>query len=112
MRSARVAVALGFVAAGCAGLATGGATVTGTLEGSDGACLYVLLSHENATDLYWLRHLPSGYEADEHGLHGPNGSLTLMGGSLTVSGAMSWQPLDRHCAGEHTLDVTAIKEAS
>lgn len=90
------------------GCASGSATVTGTLEGSDGACLYVLVPHGDATDRYWLRHLPSGYEADEHGLHGPKGSLTPMGGTLTVSGALSWQPFDRHCAGAHTLDVTAI----
>ena len=109
MRSALLAVAPVIVAAACSGVATGSATVTGTLEGSDGACLYVLVPRGDATDRYWLRHLPSGYEADEHGLRGPSGSLTPMGGSLTVSGALSWDPFDRHCAGEHTLDVTEIE---
>ena len=90
------------------GCASGSATVTGTLEGSDGACLYVLVPHGDATDRYWLRHLPSGYEADEHGLHGPSGRLIRMRDSVTVSGALWWQPFDHPCAGEHTLDVTAI----
>ncbi len=109
MRSGLVAVALGIVVAGCSGSPVGGtATVTGTLVGSDGACLYVVVPHGDATDRYWLRHLPSGYEADEHGLYGPNGSLTPMGALLTVSGAFSWDPFDRHCAGAHMLDVTAI----
>ena len=108
-RSALVAVALGTAAAGCTGVATGSATVIGTLEGSDGACLYLLVPQGNATDRYWLRQLPSGYEADERGLSTPDGNRIRMGGSLTVSGALSWQPFDHLCAGEHTLDVTAIK---
>lgn len=110
MRAALTAVALGFVAAACTGSSIGGtATVTGTLEGSDGACLYVLVPHGNASDRYWLRQLPSGYEADEHGLSTPDGHLLPMGGSLTVSGALSWEPFDRHCAGAHALDVTVIE---
>ena len=109
MRSSLVAIALGIVVAGCTGSPIAGtATITGTLEGSDGHCLYVLVPHANGTDRYWLRHLPSGYEADEHGLHGPSGRLIRMRDSVTVSGALWWQPFDHPCAGEHTLDVTAI----
>ncbi|MGC8633960.1 MAG: hypothetical protein ACP5VP_04745 [Candidatus Limnocylindrales bacterium] len=104
-RAVCAAICAALLVSGCA---SGSATVTGTLEGSHGACLYVLVPHRDATDRYWLRHLPSGYEADEHGLHGPNGSLIRMGDSVTVSGALSWQPFDHLCAGEHTLDVTAI----
>ncbi len=59
--------------------------------------------------LYWLRHLPSGYVTDEHGLYKPDGSLIRMGDSLTVSGALSSMPFDRQCAGAHTLDATAIE---
>jgi hypothetical protein len=32
-----------------------------------------------------------------------------MGDSLTVSGALSWEPFERPCAGAHTLDATAIE---
>lgn len=109
MRSGLLTVALVIAAAGCTGVATGSATVTGTLVGSDGACLYVNVPHGNATDRYWLRQLPSGYEADERGLSTPDGNRIRMGASLTASGALSWQPFDRHCAGAHTLDVTAVK---
>ncbi len=110
MRSSLVAIALGIVVAGCTGSPIAGtATITGTLEGSDGHCLYVLVPHANGTDRYWLRHLPSGYVADERGLGTPDGRLIRMGGSLTVSGALSWEPFDRQCVGAHTLDATAIK---
>ena len=109
MRSSLVAVALGFVAAGCLGSAPGTATITGTLVGADGACLYVHVPHANGTDVYWLRNLPPGYVADEYGLGTPDGSLIEMGDSLTVSGALSWEPFDRRCAGAHTLDATAVK---
>ncbi len=110
MRSSLVAVALGFAVAGCTGSSMAEtATVTGTLVGSDGACLYVLVPGANGTDRYWLRHLPSGFVADERGLGTPDGRLIRMGGSLTVSGALSWEPFDRHCAGAHTLDVTRIE---
>ncbi len=105
-RAACVAICATLLVSGCAGRT---ATVTGTLVGSDGACLYVVVPQGSGTDRYWLRHLPSGYEADEHGLATPDGGLIRMGGSLTVSGALSWEPFDRHCAGEHTLDATAIE---
>lgn len=91
------------------GCATGTATVTGTLEGADGHCLYVHVPDTNGTDHYWLRHLPSGYVTDEHGLYKPDGSLIEMAVSITVSGALSSAPFDRQCAGEHTLDATAIE---
>ena len=110
MRSPLVAVALGFAAAGCTGSPIAGtATVSGTLVGSDGSCLYVQVPNANGTDVYWLRHLPSGYVADEYGLGTPDGSRIRMGDSLTVSGALSWEPFDRHCAGAHTLDVTVVR---
>ncbi|HEY5436255.1 MAG TPA: hypothetical protein VIK13_13555 [Candidatus Limnocylindrales bacterium] len=100
-----VAICATLLVSGCA---NGTATVTGTLEGSDGHCLYVHVPHANGTALYWLRHLPSGYVADADGLGRPDGSLIKMGDSLTVSGALSWEPFDRQCAGAHTLDVTGI----
>jgi hypothetical protein len=93
-----------FLVSGCAGA---NATVTGTLEGSDGACLYLLVSNGNATDRYWLRRLPSGYDADERGLSTPDGRLIRIGSSLTVSGVLSSMPFERQCAGAHTLDATA-----
>lgn len=95
-----------FLVSGCA---SGSATVTGTLEGSDGACLYLLVPNGNAIDRYWLRRLPSGCDADEHGLSTPDGRLIRMGGSLTVSGTLSSMPFERQCAGAHTLDATAVK---
>ncbi len=104
--AACVAICATLLVSGCA---SGTATVTGTLEGSDGHCLYVLVPHGNGTDRYWLRHLPSGYVTDEHGLWRTDGSLIRMGDSLTVSGALSWEPFDTQCAGAHTLDVTAIE---
>ena len=103
--AACVAMCATLLVSGCA---SGTATVTGTLEGADGNCLYVHVPHANGTDTYWLRHLPSGYTADEHGLRTRDGSLIRMGDSLTVSGALSWEPFDRQCAGAHTLDATAI----
>ena len=110
MRSSLVAVALGIVVAGCTGSPIAGtATVTGTLVGSDGACLYVRVPHANGTDVYWLRHLPSDCAADAEGLRKPDGSLIPNGDSLTVSGTLSFAPFDRQCAGTHTLDVTEIK---
>ena len=103
--AACVAIWATLLVSGCA---NGTATITGTLVCADGHCLYVHVPDANGTDLYWLRHLPSGYVADEHGLGTPDGSLIRMGDSLTVSGALSWEPFDRQCAGAHTLDATAI----
>jgi len=105
--AACVAVSATLLVAGCAG---GTATITGTLEGADGYCLYVLVPQGNGIDRYWLRHLPSGYDApDERGLRTPDGGLIKMGDSLTVSGALSWEPFERQCDGGHTLDATAIE---
>jgi hypothetical protein len=104
--AACVAICATLLISGCA---NGTATITGTLVGADGSCLYVRGSDANGTDLYWLRHLPSGYVAIADGLGTPSGSLIGMGDSLTVSGALSWVPFDRQCAGAHTLDATAIK---
>ena len=103
--AACVATVATLVVLGCAG---GTATVTGKLVGSDGGCLYVWVPHANGTAVYWLRHLPSGYAADADGLDEPDGNRISMGDSLTVSGPLSWEPFDRQCAGEHTLDATAI----
>jgi len=100
-----VAIFATLLASGCA---TGTATITGTLEGSDGHCLYVLVPQRSGTDRYWLRRLPSGYVAYADGLYKPDGSIISMGGSLTVSGALSWEPFNTQCAGGHTLDATAI----
>ncbi|HEX7948913.1 MAG TPA: hypothetical protein VF494_01085 [Candidatus Limnocylindrales bacterium] len=104
--AAWIAICATLLVSGCA---NGTATVTGTLVGADGACLYVDVPHANGTDRYWLRHLPSGYVADADGLGTPDGSLVRMGDSVTVSGTLSSVPFDRHCAGAHTLDATAIK---
>ena len=104
--AACVAICATLLVSGCA---NGTATITGTLVGSDGACLYVHVRHANGTDVYWLRHLPPGYVPDGDGLYERDGSFITMGDSLTVSGALSWEPFDRQCAGEHTLDATAIK---
>ena len=101
-----VAICATLLVSSCA---NGSATITGTLEGSDGACLYVLVPHGSGADRYWLRHLPSGYAADEHGLVAPSGNLIRLGGSVTVSGALSWEPFDRQCDGTRTLDATSIK---
>jgi hypothetical protein len=104
--AACVAIYATVLVSGCA---SGSATITGTLVGADGGCLYVRGSDANGTDLYWLRHLPSDYVAMAEGLAKPDGSLIRMGDSLTVSGALSFVPFDRQCVSGHTLDVTAIK---
>ena len=101
-----VAMCATLLVSGCAG---GTATITGTLEGADGHCLYVHVPHGNGTDTYWLRHLPPDYVADADGLARPDGSLIRMGDSLTVAGALSSVPFDRQCDGAHTLDATSIK---
>jgi hypothetical protein len=98
-----VAIYATLLVSGCA---SGTATITGTLVGADGACLYVDV---NGTDRYWLRHLPPDYMAMGAGLAKPDGSLIRMGDSLTLSGALSSVPFERQCAGAHTLDATAIK---
>ncbi len=104
--AACVAICATLLVSGCA---SGSAAITGTLEVGNGACVWVRGAGANGTDLYWLRHLPSGYETDEHGLVKPDGSHIRIGDSLTVSGALSWVPFERNCDGTHTLDVTAIK---
>jgi hypothetical protein len=96
-----------LIAAGCA---RGTATVTGTLVGADGACLYVDVPAANGSERYWLRHLPSGYDTrDERGLLTPAGRVIKMGDSLTVSAALSQAPFEQQCAGAQTLDASAIK---
>ncbi len=104
--SACVAICATLLVSGCA---SDIATITGTLEGADGGCVYVHGPHANGTDLSWLRHLPSDYGADGDGLGEPDGSLIKMGDSLTVTGALSWEPFERQCVSVHTLDATAIK---
>jgi hypothetical protein len=104
--AACVAICATLLVSGCA---NGTATITGTLEVGNGACVWVRGPGANGTDLYWLRHLPSGYDTDEHGLVKPDGSHIRIGDSLTVSGALSWVPFERNCDGTHTLDVRAIK---
>lgn len=105
--AACVAISATVLASGCA---SGAATVTGTLVGADGACLYVDVPDANGTDRYWLRNLPSDYGTDDDGgLVKPDGSHIGIGDSVTVSGALSSVPFDRQCAGAHTLDATAIK---
>lgn len=104
--AARVAIWATLLVAGCA---SGTATITGTLVGADGGCLYVRGPDVNGTDLYWLRHLPSNYVANAEGLGTPDGSQIGIGDSVTVSGALSWEPFERQCAGGHTLDATAIR---
>jgi hypothetical protein len=104
--AACVAICATLLVSGCA---NGTATITGTLVGADGHCLYVHVPHANSTDLYWLRHLPSGYVADADGVGKLDGSHIRIGDSVTVSGALSWEPFDRQCVSGHTLDATAIK---
>jgi len=104
--AACVAISATIVVSGCA---SGTATITGTLEGADGHCLYVHVPQGNGTDTYWLRHLPPDYVADADGLARPDGSLIRMGDSLIVSGALSSVPFDRQCVSDHTLDATAIE---
>lgn len=103
---APVAIAAALLVAGCAGVTE---TVTGTLVGADGACLYLDVPNADGTTRYWLRQLPSGYdEGDERGIFAPGGRLIRMGDRLTVSGALSWLPFERRCDGSHTLDATTI----
>jgi hypothetical protein len=104
--AACVAICVTLLVSGCA---SGTATITGTLVGADGACVYVRGPGASGTDLYLLRHLPPDYVAMAEGLAKPDGSLIRMGDSVTVSGALSFVPLDRQCDGAHTLDATAIK---
>jgi len=104
--AACVAICATLLVSGCA---SGTATITGTLVGADGACLYVRGPGANGTDLYLLRHLPSDYVVDADGVGKPDGSHITMGDSVTVSGALSFDPFNRLCAGGHTLDATAIK---
>ncbi len=104
--AACVTIVATLLAAGCA---SGAATITGTLVGADGGCLYVDVPNANGTDRYWLRHLPTGYVTDVRmGLGKPDGSLIAIGDSLSVSGNLSWLPFDMQCDGSHTLDATAI----
>jgi hypothetical protein len=101
-----VAICASLLVSGCA---NGTATITGTLVGADGGCLYVRVPTASGTDLYWLRNLPSDYVADADGVGKPDGSHIRMGDSVTVSGALSSVPFDRQCVSGHTLDATAIK---
>ena len=102
-----VAICATLLVSGCSSAA---ATITGTLVGADGSCLYVDGPGANGTDRYWLRHLPPGYGTDDDGgLVTPDGSHIGIGESVTVSGALSWVPFERQCAGAHTLDATAIE---
>ncbi|MGH2467730.1 MAG: hypothetical protein ACRDGL_08370 [Candidatus Limnocylindrales bacterium] len=103
--AACVAICATLLVSGCA---SGTATITGALVGADGACLYVDVPGANGTDRYWLRQLPAGYVADETGLSEPGGSHIGMGDRLTVTGGLSWAPLERNCENAHTLDVTVI----
>jgi hypothetical protein len=93
-----------LVVSGCR---SGTTTVTGTLEVGNGACVWVRASGADGPHLYWLRHLPSGYDTDELGLVEPDGSRIRIGEPLTVSGALSWLPLERNC-GTDALDVTTV----
>jgi hypothetical protein len=104
--AACVAICATLLVSGCA---NGTATITGTLEGADGGCLYVRVPDANGTDIYWLRNLPSGYVMDADGLGASDGSHIRIGDSVTVSGALSLVPFDRQCVSGHTLDATAIK---
>lgn len=103
--AAVVAIYATLLVSGCASET---ATVTGTLVGADGHCFYLDAPDASGTVRYWLRNLPSDYVADGDGLIKPDGSLIRMGDSVTVSGALSFVPFDRQCAGAHTLDATAI----
>lgn len=91
------------------GCANGTATITGTLVGADGGCVYVRGPDANGTDLYWIRNLPSDYVADADGVGKPDGSHIRIGDSVTVAGALSSVPFGRQCVSGHTLDATAIK---
>ena len=83
------------------GCSSSTSTVTGSLVGADGACLY-LRAQDAKADLYWLRTLPTGYTADADGLAKPDGSRVKMGDSVTATGTLSWAPLDRQCENGHT----------
>jgi len=104
--AACVAICATLLVSGCA---SGTATITGTLQGADGHCLYVDVPSANGTDRYYLRLLPSGDVYEDIGFGGPDGSHFRFGDSVTVSGALSFVPFDRQCDGVHTLDATAIK---
>ncbi len=106
--AACVAISATLLVSGCASGAAA-ATITGTLAVGNGACVYVRGPDANGTDLYWLRHRPSGYVTDEHGLVRPDGSHIRIGDSLTVSGTLSWVPFERQCDTGHVLDATSIK---
>jgi hypothetical protein len=88
------------------------ASITGTLFGADGRCLYIRGLGDHGSDLYWLRQLPRGYEAIAEGLRRPDGSHFSVGETVTVSGVLSWLPFERECQGAHTLDVTAVEPAT
>jgi hypothetical protein len=100
-----VVISTAVLVSGCASRS---ATITGTLEVGNGACVWVRAPDANGSHLYWLRQLPSGYDSDEQGLVTPDRSHIRIGDSLTVSGALSWLPFERNCDGTHTLDVEAI----
>jgi hypothetical protein len=105
--AACVAIYATVLVSGCA---SGSATITGKLVGADGGCLYVDVPDANGSDRYWLRHLPPDYGTDDDGgLVKPDGSHIGIGDAVTVSGALSWVPFERQCAGAHTVDATAIK---
>ena len=104
--AAWVAVIATIIVSGCAG---GTTTITGTLVGSDGSCLYIDVPDPSGTVRYWLRNVPSEYsENEDGGLVKPDGSVIALGDSLTVSGTLAWLPFDRRCAGTNTLDATAV----
>jgi hypothetical protein len=104
--AACVAISATLLVSGCA---NGTATITGTLVGSDGHCLYLDVPDASGTVRYWLRNLPPDYVAIAEGLAKPDGSLIGMGDSVTVSGALPFVPFDRQCVSGHTLDATAIE---
>ncbi len=103
--TACLAVCAALLVSGCAGQT---ATITGTLAVGDGSCVYVRVANANGTDLYWLRSVPSGYEADENGIARPDGNHIRIGDLVTVSGALSFVPHDSNCVSQHTLDAMAV----
>jgi hypothetical protein len=101
-----IAICGTLLLSGCAG---GTATVSGTLEVGNGHCTWVRTTGANG-ELYSLRQLPSGYEMDEHGLVKPDGSRIRIGDVLTVSGDLSWAPLEqRECVTANVLDVISVQ---